>query len=420
MRKVFTFALACSAIAACGQPMDESVPPASSTTTGPTIPTTVQPTTQPAAAGGFAVPQQTQPTAPITNPNGMLPTMAAAGSSAPVVMPSTAGATSMGTAGAGSPVPTATVPQAMQHTPGECNLHTNYASDELCILPPPPDKGFQMHIGPTNYDNPEAKYILAAGQELTSDFPVVSTNDKEIYFYVREYRMRLGAHHNIITSGGGGDSGLGQRIGTVNTLVEDYPKGGLIAPENKGVGIRMPAHTQINVSLHSINTSTKPQLREMWVNFWYRPAAEVTDPVKEVFAIAPMSGIAPKADVTTKGSCNVTGNGRMIWAYGHRHANTVSFTVWRARSGKKDLVYQGYSWEEPITLDYSSTVMNAVPGDAPNEGGWSGILDAKTGDQFVWECHVINQTNGTLNFTNNTYTGEMCILDAEMVGAGCN
>ena len=72
-------------------------------------------------------------------------------------------------------------------------------------------------------------------------------------------------------------------------------------------------------------------------------------------------------------------------------------------------------------LDYSSTVMNPVADTGPMvEGGWSGILDMKVGDQFVWECHVINKTQATLFFTNNTYSGEMCILDAETVGGGCN
>jgi hypothetical protein len=32
---------------------------------------------------------------------------------------------------------------------------------------------------------------------------------------------------------------------------------------------------------------------------------------------------------------------------------------------------------------------------------------------------VINKTDGVLRFTNNTYTGEMCIVDAELVGANC-
>jgi len=314
-------------------------------------------------------------------------------------------------------VPVAGAPMAMD----ECGLHTNYAGDEYCIKPPPADKGFQMHIGPTNYDSPEAKYILPAGAELTTDFPATSGNDKEVYFYYRQYRMRNGAHHNIITSGGAGDNGLGQRIGTVNTLSEDYPKGGLIAPENMDVGIKMAPHTSINVSLHSINISQKPQLREMWVNFWYRDPGVVKEPVKEVFAIAAMSGIPPHGDVMVEGSCGVTGTGRMLWAYGHRHANNVRFSIWHNSGGKKDLVYQGYNWEEPVTFDYSSTVVNPMPDTGPMvEGAWSGILNFKAGDTFNFECHVVNKTNGTLNFTNNTYTGEMCILDAETVGSGCN
>ena len=132
---------------------------------------------------------------------------------------------------------------------GECDLHTQWPGDEYCILPPPADQGFQMHIGPKNYDSPESIYILQPGQELTTDtFNTTSTNDKEVFFYYRQYRMRPGAHHNIITSGGGGDSGLGQRIGTVNTLAEDYPQGGIVAPENEGVGIRLKANAPMSAT----------------------------------------------------------------------------------------------------------------------------------------------------------------------------
>jgi hypothetical protein len=37
----------------------------------------------------------------------------------------------------------------------ECKLDTGYIGDEHCILPPPADKGFQVHYGPTDYDSPE-------------------------------------------------------------------------------------------------------------------------------------------------------------------------------------------------------------------------------------------------------------------------
>jgi hypothetical protein len=338
--------------------------------------------------------------------NGSVPSAGSAGSAAMM-----AGG---GTAGSG--MPQAGDPMAMD----ECGLHTKYAGDEYCILPPPADKGFQLHIGPSDYDNPEPQYVLGSGVETTDDFPATSGNDKDVYFYYRQIRQRTGAHHNIVTSGSGGDIGLGQRIATSNNLAEDDPPGGVIAPENMDVGIMMPAHTAIDVSLHSINTSEKDELREVWINFWYVDPSKVKEPVHEMFNVAPMGTILPGDDVTFGSSCSVSGTGRMLWAYGHRHANNVRFSIWHSRGAQKDLIYQGYNYEDPLVLDYSSTVKNPKPDTGPMvEGGWSGILDLMPGDELSWECHVINKQQVALNFTNNTFTGEMCILDAETVGATC-
>lgn len=309
----------------------------------------------------------------------------------------------------------------------ECGLHTSYAGDEYCIKPPPPDKGFQLHIGPSNYDNPEPKYVLQPGEESTTDFQAVSGNKEPVYFYARQFRMRPGAHHNIITSSSASNAvqtmfDTGHRIGTSNNLSEDSPKNGAVAPENEGVGIPLAANSPISVSLHSINTSQQPQLREIWVNFWYRDAKQVTEPVEELFAIGdPTFALEPGADkVLGPYRCNIPSAGRMLWFYGHRHANNVRFSAWRVRGDKRDLFYEAYHWEEPLVLEFASTINNPVPDrDAKLEGGWSGILDLEPGDQIEWECHVVNKTDGTLRFTNNTYTGEMCIMDAELVGTNC-
>jgi hypothetical protein len=72
-------------------------------------------------------------------------------------------------------------------------------------------------------------------------------------------------------------------------------------------------------------------------------------------------------------------------------------------------------------LEYNSRIQNPAP-DYENgiEGRWSGPLDLRTGDQIEWECDVVNQQDVTLYFTNETYTGEMCIVDAEAVGSTCS
>jgi hypothetical protein len=338
---------------------------------------------------------------------------------------------------AAAPTTAPTAPAQQPATPAvmamdECGLKTSYPGDDYCIKAPDKDKGWQLHIGPTNYDNPEPEYLLAPGEEVSNNFTTKTTNDKQMFFYYRQFRMRPGAHHNIITVANGATStggfdpsagfDVGHRIGTSNHLSEDNPRGNIIAPENQGVGIPLEPNANVNVSLHSINTTDKPILREIWVNFWYRSDAEVTDPVEELYQLGDTSfAIAPHEEKTLGPyTCDITGDGHMLWFYGHRHANNLSFSAWRVRGEQRDLLYLGYNWEDPLVLEYASNVMNPVADiDHGVEGGWSGILDFKAGDKIEWECHVLNKTDGTLRFTNNTYTGEMCILDGELVGANC-
>lgn len=302
-----------------------------------------------------------------------------------------------------------------------CGLNTGYEGDDKCILPPPADKGYQLHIGPTNYTNPEAAYVLQPGQELTTDFPATSTNDKDVYFFYRQYRLRPTTHHTIITAANG-SAISGRRIATANTSGE-YPANGITAPEDMGVGIPLAAHSSIDVSFHTINTSTDPQLRELWINFWYKDASTVTQPATEWFNIGnPVFSVAPHTK-TTLGpyTCNVSGSGRLLWLYGHRHANNTRFTVTRIHAGQRDVIYDANNWEEPLMLNYSTLVTNPKPDIANNiEGGWNGILPVVAGDQVTWSCDVNNTHDTALTFTEQTYLGEMCIVDAEGVGATCN
>jgi hypothetical protein len=319
-----------------------------------------------------------------------------------------------GTAEAPAPDPT---PSA-----NPCAIDSGYPGDELCMPPPPPEQGFQLHIGPSDYENPEPEYVLAPGEEVTTDFPAVSGNTEHVYFYYRQYRMRPGTHHNIVGTVDLEKADVGRRLAITNHLVEDNPKGGVLAPENQGVGIALAPATALVVNVHSINVSDEPVVREIWVNFWYRDPADVTEPVVELAAAGDTEfAIEPRAD-TMLGPfrCEVSGSGRMLWLYGHRHANNERFSAWRIRGAERTLLYEAFRWEDPLLLEFSSTVQNPVPDRARRiEGGYSGVLDLQAGDFLEWECHVINKTDGYLRFTNENFTGEMCILDAELVGAGC-
>jgi hypothetical protein len=95
--------------------------------------------------------------------------------------------------------------------------------------------------------------------------------------------------------------------------------------------------------------------------------------------------------------------------------------VTRVRGAQRDVIYDADNWEEPLLLNYSSLVTNPKP-DIANmvEGGWNGILDVAQGDTVQWQCDVNNTHDTALTFTEQTYLGEMCIVDAEGVGATCN
>ena len=303
----------------------------------------------------------------------------------------------------------------------ECGLHTGYAGDDQCILPPPPEKGFQLHYGPDDYDNPDPAYVLMPSEERTTDIPVVSGNDSDVYFFYRQYRLRPTAHHLILTAGNGSSVIAGRRVGTANTS-QDYPSGGVIAPEDQSVGLPLAAHTTVNGNFHTINLTDQPQLREAWINFWYRDAGEVTQPAAEWFETGDVLFTVPPHASQTLGpyTCNVDNDGRLLWLYGHRHSNNTRFTATRIRGDQRDVVYDADNWEEPLLLEYSSQVNNPAP-DIPNkiEGGWSGILDLAKGDKLEWSCDVVNTHDTALRFTEQTLLGEMCIVDAEAVGANC-
>jgi hypothetical protein len=317
-------------------------------------------------------------------------------------------------------------PEGVPYAMDECGLDSGFDGDDFCINPPPADQGFQLHIGPSDYANPDPMYILEPGQESTDNFPAVSGNTSNIHFLFRQFRMRPGAHHMIVTAGGtaggGGTEGFGgRRIATANAS-QDSPVGGIIAPENEGVGIPLSPSSSLNVSLHSINVTEEPIIREIWVNFWYRDSSKVTEEAEQLFATGDVTfQVQPGADVILGPySCDIEAAGRMLWFYGHRHANNKRFSAWRVRNGQRDLFYEGFDWEETLLLEYTSLIANPVADrSTETEGGWSGILDLQPGDKLEWECHVVNQQDTTLRFSNNTYTGEMCIMDAEMVGTNC-
>jgi len=302
----------------------------------------------------------------------------------------------------------------------ECGLNTKWVGDEYCIKPPDADKGFQVHTGPTNYDNPEPQYVLEPGGEVTENFSATTGNATDVYYYYRQYRMRPGSHHVIYYSSGGAGGGIGgfggKRIGGTQNLVKDNPENGKIAPENQDVGMPLAAHTQLSISLHYINLTDQPIIKEVWTNFWYRDAKDVKEPAIEMFSMAPIS-IPPGSHVLLHGSCPITEAGRVVTLYGHRHANNLRFAAWHEHGGQKDLIFDDYDWEHPYVAEFSSLVMNPAPDPAKKTpGAASGVMSLAVGDTLSFECEIVNDTDSTFVGQNEAKNDEMCILVGDTVG----
>ncbi|HEX4335157.1 MAG TPA: hypothetical protein VH062_04545 [Polyangiaceae bacterium] len=359
-----------------------------------------------------------------------------------VMMPSGAGGSTTGgggaapsgtggTAGACDDNALASSKDACNPSGDPCNLHSGYPGDEYCMLPPPDGKGIQIHFGPKSYTDPNevAKYVMNAGEEFNAYGLATIPGSGDHYYNNVQIRMRPGSHHLINTLVTGTDSTpdgfVANSIGCPGTpvgsfpgsqnLIRNMPPGGVQAPENVGIGSELQGGTRLCLNHHAYNfDSDQPKLREIWINVWFVDESEVTQKTQAVTITAgPFQGIPPHTQKVLKATGSATGTGRIITMFGHRHAATDRFAVWK----NDELVYDSWHWDESVTYDYDSITTNPAPNPtAKDDGATSGILPVAAGDKINIECDVNNTTDNTLTFKNELYTGEMCILFGSAVG----
>jgi hypothetical protein len=120
--------------------------------------------------------------------------------------------------------------------------------------------------------------------------------------------------------------------------------------------------------------------------------------------------IEPGTDKVYQYECPVTGNGRILELLGHYHAHGVRFTASiKRKAGNMEKIFEMYDYEDPAGFAYNSVTTNP-PFSANTAGAFSGILEVQAGDVLAWECHIINDSDTPLRYTNEVKTGEMCNL----------
>jgi hypothetical protein len=451
-----TVGLTCGLIA-CGsaeststQPVDPNASPAAPQT-APTAPAGAG-APAPATSAGSTAGGVTTGALPTTS---TAPTTAAPGVQTPTApttpaSPQTDPAAQTPTTPATPATPTAT--GELDHTMdvrGNCNLKTTFEDDKACVPAPKPGEGIQIHIGPSNYDDPAevAKFIMKPGEESSECFTIRTPNTEKITYQTFMISGRAGTHHmiNTIYSGDMPTGSFGQcggfaadpenpdapaPIGSLPGASKAYMPRTKVAPEYAHVGRELPANALMQGDMHYFNFTDKDILREVWVNLYFPPAeAKITEFSDQLRGFGGLGWnwepIQPGTDMVYKYECPpLTSKGRIMNLLGHYHAHGKRFTASIKRaSGMIEKVFEMYDYLDPKDYDYNSITTNPMFG--PNvSGAHSGILEVGVGDVLQWECHIINDSMAPLAYTNEVKTGEMCNIWGYSVGTdapiGCD
>jgi len=325
-----------------------------------------------------------------------------------------------------------------------CGIKTEWEGDEQCLSVPDPDKGMQLHMGPTDYDNPDEinaldadgkpVWLVPPGDERTQNYHLYTPNEVPIFYFEQHYRMRPGSHHMIIelsddkTKPEGFSTGFGSiinSIGGTQSITEDLPPGGVVAEEDKGLARKIEAHQALDVQLHFFNVTENVRLREAWVNLMYKPEDEV------VYNLGMLGGFAPPTvpphTTATVGSVCASENFiptadsvRVVTLFGHAHTHNTRFAVWHDKAdGQSELVYDSYEGAEAPTYTYNSVVQNPVADPAGRKSGAkSGLLTLAPGEKLRFSCDINNTTDYTFHGANEVNTDEMCNLFGSVQGLG--
>jgi hypothetical protein len=314
---------------------------------------------------------------------------------------------------------------------GLCNLQTSFPDDRACIPAPPPGEGMQIHVGPKNYVDPAevAKYILRPGEETSECFIVHAPNDDAVYYQTSVLSGRAGTHHIIntmfprdeTTTACDPDGLTSPRaIGNFPGASKPYMPRATVPPEYAHVGRTIPARAQMQADMHYFNHTDKEIVREFWLNIYFTPKEKITAVSKGIAALGGLgwnaAPIAPGTDKVYSYNCPVKGDGHILSLLGHYHAHGERFTASVARkSGAVEKVFEMYDYVEPAEFPYNSVITNPMF-SASQAGAVSGRLAVHDGDVLQWECHIVNDSQVGLTYTNQVDAGEMCNLWGNSIG----
>jgi hypothetical protein len=317
-------------------------------------------------------------------------------------------------------------------------IHTEYDGDTQCLEAPDPSVGFQMHYGPSNYDDPAevAHYLIDPSEELVDCMFMKTPNDHDVHMNNYHVRLRPGTHHMItyvqpqvvpdskFPEACNQGPGFTFLVGATALNTDISAVGKDAPPEYAGAAMSIPATSQAAVQMHFINTTDKPRLKEGWINALYVPDDQVKMEINPIVWLGGLGmNVQPHTVETLQATCPAVpadpnsptgGDLSIITTVAHMHSHTTRVAAFIQRAGEteKHKFYEDYNWEEPTFVYYNTVAKNDPPDPvAKKTGGDSGDFVAHPGDVLSWECEVHNDganDNLALKFSDKALTGEMC------------
>jgi hypothetical protein len=237
--------------------------------------------------------------------------------------------------------------------------------------------------------------------------------------------------YRVPVTDGGFTTCLDPGTGTNGDIIDNLPGAskaymprGTVAPENEGLGRMIPANAASQADMHYFNFTEGDILREFWMNVYYMPKENVKETGIQIRGMGGLSWtvlpIAPGTDMVYQYTCPIDKAGRIVQLLGHYHAHGQRFTAFVTHAGgQRDKVFEMYDYKDPRTFQYDSITMNPPFSDGA-AGAWTGTLNVVAGDTLDWECHIVNDSDVALTYTNEVQTGEMCNLWGMAVGPTLN
>jgi hypothetical protein len=321
-----------------------------------------------------------------------------------------------------------------------CDIDSGHPGDELCIRPPAPEEGFQIHFGPRDYDPATVEpFLIYPGEENVECIFLNTPNDVDIWASEFRGRMRPGTHHMITytvnedveNADEPSPCRLGAVINSQFLLGSQEPTIDISAhdsaPEHQGYALPIRARQQLRVELHYINTTSEPILREAWINVGITDPDQVEKEMGPLFWIAQVTSSIPERTEghLWRGSAQVPQDAppdlEIMQITGHFHANTQRMSAWLADTSRPapctkgdeegcTLVYEGYDYNDPGWTIFDSVTQNpeADPDQWVAGGDYNGNLDLVPGQRIDWECEIDNPHDFDMGFGNEVETAEMC------------